>query len=401
LDDDGQSVEPIYYVPIIPMALVNGTKGIGTGFSTDIMCYNPVQIIEYIKRKLSGTVLAEASAPAPAPIEPFYKNFKGTIRRVGDTKYLFKGCYTILDEKRIRITELPVGTWTEDYKKFLEHLIEPPAASKDKDKSSPASSAPIVKEYNDMSTDTTVDITVTMAPNIIKTYGEKATEFECNLLEKSLGLYTTQSTTNMNMFDANEKLKKYSSAEEIIDDYYGVRLEYYEKRKQYILNALTRELLVLSNRARYITELLDDTIDLRRKTNKMLTALLKERKYDLYIAGKDKEQEISGDSNSSSDADDENGYKYLLKLPMDSVSEENVSRLLAEKEKKEKELSELGSKSLEQLWQNDLEELEAEYAKFVERTSLTEVAQSSATGSSSLKSKSKLKSVVSGGKAAK
>ena len=401
LDDDGQSVEPIYYVPIIPMALVNGTKGIGTGFSTDIMCYNPVQIIEYIKRKLSGTVLAEASAPAPAPIEPFYKNFKGTIRRIGDTKYLFKGCYTILDEKRIRITELPVGTWTEDYKKFLEHLIEPPAASKDKDKSSPASSAPIVKEYNDMSTDTTVDITVTMAPNIIKTYGEKATEFECNLLEKSLGLYTTQSTTNMNMFDANEKLKKYSSAEEIIDDYYGVRLEYYEKRKQYILNALTRELLVLSNRVRYITELLDDTIDLRRKTNKMLTALLKERKYDLYIAGKDKEQEISGDSNSSSDADDENGYKYLLKLPMDSVSEENVSRLLAEKEKKEKELSELGSKSLEQLWQNDLEELEAEYAKFVERTSLTEVAQSSATGSSSLKSKSKLKSVVSGGKAAK
>ena len=401
LDDDGQSVEPIYYVPIIPMALVNGTKGIGTGFSTDIMCYNPAQIIEYIKRKLSGTVLAEASAPAPAPIEPFYKNFKGTIRRVGDTKYLFKGCYTILDEKRIRITELPVGTWTEDYKKFLEHLIEPPAASKDKDKSSPASSAPIVKEYNDMSTDTTVDITVTMAPNIIKTYGEKATEYECNLLEKSLGLYTTQSTTNMNMFDANEKLKKYSSAEEIIDDYYGVRLEYYEKRKQYILNALTRELLVLSNRARYITELLDDTIDLRRKTNKMLTALLKERKYDLYIAGKDKEQEISGDSNSSSDADDENGYKYLLKLPMDSVSEENVSRLLAEKEKKEKELSELGSKSLEQLWQNDLEELEAEYAKFVERTSLTEVAQSSATGSSSLKSKSKLKSVVSGGKAAK
>ena len=395
MDDDGQSVEPIYYVPIIPMALVNGTKGIGTGFSTDIMCYNPAQIIEYIKRKLSGTVSADASAQAP--IEPFYKNFKGTIRRVGDTKYLFKGCYTILDEKRIRITELPVGTWTEDYKKFLEHLIEPPAATaaaskdKDKDKSSPASSAPIVKEYNDMSTDTRVDITITMAPNIIKTYSEKATEFECNLLEKSLGLYTTQSTTNMNMFDANEKLKKYSSAEEIIDDYYGIRLEYYEKRKAYIVNALKRELLVLSNRARYIMELLDDTIDLRRKTNKMLTALLKERKYDLYIAGKDKDQEVSG----GSDTDDENGYKYLLKLPMDSVSEENVARLLSEKTKKEKELSELGSKSLEQLWKNDLEELEAEYTKFVQRTALTEVSLS-ATGGSSLKSKLKSKSTSGG-----
>jgi DNA topoisomerase-2 len=300
-----------------------------------------------------------------------------------------------LDEKRIRITELPVGTWTEDYKKFLEHLIEPAAAaaaatatSKDKDKSSPASNAPIVKEYNDMSTDTTVDITVTMAPNIIKTYREKATEFECNLLEKSLGLYTTQSTTNMNMFDANEKLKKYSSAEEIIDDYYGVRLEYYEKRKQYIINALKRELLVLSNRARYITELLDDTIDLRRKTNKMLTALLKERKYDLYVAGND-------DKDNSSDTNDENGYKYLLKLPMDSVSEENVARLLTEKTKKEKELSDIGSKSLEQLWQNDLEELEAEYTKFVQCTALTEVA-SSTTGGTSLKSKLKPKSNTGG-----
>ena len=405
LDDDGQSVEPIYYVPIIPMALVNGTKGIGTGFSTDIMCYNPAQIIEYIKRKLSGTVSADAStsasAPAPAPIEPFYKNFKGTIRRVGDTKYLFKGCYTILDEKRIRITELPVGTWTEDYKKFLEHLIEPAAAaaatavSKDKDKSSPASNAPIVKEYNDMSTDTTVDITVTMAPNIIKTYGEKTTEYECNLLEKSLGLYTTQSTTNMNMFDANEKLKKYSSAEEIIDDYYGIRLEYYEKRKQHIINTLTRELLVLSNRARYITELLDDTIDLRRKTNKMLTALLKERGYDLYTTGASEDNVSNSGSTGSGNTDDENGYKYLLKLPMDSVSEENVARLLTEKTKKEKELSELGSKSPEQLWKNDLEELETEYTKFVQRTALTEVV-SSATGGTSLKSKLKSKSSTGG-----
>ena len=350
------------------MALVNGTKGIGTGFSTDIMCYNPAQIIEYIKRKLSG------AGSAQTPIEPFYKNFKGTIRRVGDTKYLFKGCYTILDEKRIRITELPVGTWTEDYKKFLEHLIEPPAAAaskdkdKDKDKSSPTSSAPIVKEYNDMSTDTHVDITITMAPNIIKTYGEKATEFDCNLLEKSLGLYTTQSTTNMNMFDANEKLKKYSSAEEIIDDYYGVRLEYYEKRKAYMVNALKRELLVLSNRARYITELLDDTIDLRRKTNKMLTALLKERNYDVYVANKGETNQAN--DGSSGDTDDENGYKYLLKLPMDSVSEENVTKLRNEKAKKEEELGNLGSKSLEQLWQNDLAELEVEYTKFVERTAL-------------------------------
>ena len=359
LDDDGQSVEPIYYVPIIPMVLVNGTKGIGTGFSTEIMCYNPAQIIAYIKYKLAG-----ASAPASV-IEPFYKNFKGTIRRVGDTKYLLKGCYTILDDKKIRITELPIGTWTDNYKKFLENLIEPPAGSKDKDKDGSASSAPIVKEYNDMSTDTHVDITVTMAANIIKTYSEKATEFECNMLEKVLGLYTTQSTTNMNLFDSKEKLVKYSSAEEIVDSYSVTRLEFYGKRKDALIAALRKELMVLSNRARYITELLEDKIDLRRKTNKQLVELLKERKYDSMDAKDAGSDENGGDEQSGQG---QQGYKYLLKLPMDSVSEENVKKLLNEKEKKEKELSELSSKTVEQMWMKDLEELEVEYNKFVEAT---------------------------------
>ena len=188
-------------------------------------------------------------------------------------------CYTILDEKKVRITELPIGTWTDNYKKFLENLIEPPAGSKDKDKDKDkdgaASSAPIVKEYNDMSTDTHVDITVTMAANIIKTYSEKAAEYDCTMLEKVLGLYSTQSTTNMNLFDANEKLVKYGNAEEIADAYSVTRLAFYGKRKDALIAGLRKELMVLSNRARYITELLEDTIDLRRKTNKQLVELLK------------------------------------------------------------------------------------------------------------------------------
>ena len=379
LDDDGQSVEPIYYVPIIPMVLVNGTKGIGTGFSTDIMCHNPTQIIAYMKHKLMAVSSATPS------IEPFYKNFKGTIRRVTETKYLFKGCYTILDEKKIRITELPVGTWTDTYKKFLENLIEPPASSakdkdkdkdkdkekdkdKDKNKEGGVSNTPIVKEYNDMSTDIHVDITVTMAANIIKTYSEKPTEFECNMLEKVLGLYTTQSTTNMNLFDAKEKLVKYSSAEEIVDSYSVTRLEFYAKRKDALIAAIRKELMVLSNRARYITELLEDKIDLRRKTNKQLVELLRERKYDsMDVAGSGHENE-SDEHSLQQGQQGQQGYKYLLKLPMDSVSEENVEKLLNEKQKKEKELSELLSKTVEQMWLKDLEELEVEYNKFIEAT---------------------------------
>jgi DNA topoisomerase-2 len=394
LDDDGQSVEPIFYVPIIPMVLVNGVKGIGTGFSTDIMCYNPQEIIDYIKHKLTP-----ASAPAlvSAPtINPFYKNFKGTIQRITDAstsasastaaKYLIKGCYTILDDKKIRITELPVGTWTEDYKKFIEQLIEPVAKKSSGDAaggsasaSAAASAIQLVKDYNDMSTDTIVDITLTMMPNIIATYRDKVVEHGCTMLEKCLGLYTTQSTTNMNMFDANEKLKKYNTPEEIVDDYYPVRIEYYQKRKTYLLDTLRKELLVLSNRARYIGEILDDTIDLRRKTTAMMVQILKDRNYDVQ----------QGDD----DGDLVAGYKYLLKLPMDSVSEENVEKLRTEKEKKEKELAHLESKTTENLWQDDLAELEEEYKKFMERSSGEEGTNTKTEGgSSTTKTKAKPKS---------
>jgi DNA topoisomerase-2 len=390
LDDDGQSVEPIFYVPIIPMVLVNGVKGIGTGFSTDIMCYNPQEIIDYIKYKLT---LASAPVSTPAPtINPFYKNFKGTIQRIVDTstststaaKYLIKGCYTILDDKKIRITELPVGTWTDDYKKFIEQLIEPVAKKSDSAGAGSAASASavqLVKDYNDMSTDAIVDITLTMMPNIIATYRDKVVEHGCTMLEKCLGLYTTQSTTNMNMFDANEKLKKYNTPEEIVDDYYPVRIEYYQKRKTYLLDAMRKELLVLSNRARYISEILDDTIDLRRKTTAMMVQILKDRKYDTQ----------QGDDGESGSA----GYKYLLKLPMDSVSEENVEKLRTEKEKKEKELAHLESKTTQNLWQDDLAELEEEYKKFMACSSAeegTKTKTKSEYGSSTTKVISKVKS---------
>ena len=129
LDDDGTLVEPIYYVPIIPMILVNGTKGIGTGFSTDIMCYNPLQIISYLEAKLKNKVnKSEFNI-----IEPYYRGFKGKIYAVDDNrkKYIIKGVYEIIGKDKIKITELPIGTWTQDYKEFLESLINDNKVTKD------------------------------------------------------------------------------------------------------------------------------------------------------------------------------------------------------------------------------------------------------------------------------
>jgi DNA topoisomerase-2 len=355
IDDDGQMVEPVYYAPAIPMILVNGSKGIGTGFSTDVMPHNPLQIIAYIRSMLTS------AADRPI-IEPYFKGFKGTIRNIApatnaasatSAKYLIKGTYEIIADRKVRITELPIGTWTDDYKEFLEKLMESPAASaSDKDKSaasSASSSSPVLKEYTDMSTDSVVDITVTFHPSYPHTPKDLQAaivdaDAGTNKLEKLLGLFTTQSTTNMNLFDAREKLRKYATIYDIIEDYYVERLALYTKRKTAMLAQLANELRVLSNRAKYIQEVLDDKLELRRQTKEAIFAKMVAHGYE-HIEG---------------DAD----FKYLLKMPMDSVTDENVRHLLSDRDSKRAQYQGLTDTTIQALWTRDLDELEGEYRKW-------------------------------------
>jgi DNA topoisomerase-2 len=357
IDDDGQMVEPIYYAPAIPMILVNGSKGIGTGFSTDVMPHNPLQIIAYIRAMLRD--VAKGSADRPV-IEPYFKGFKGTIKNISteaqQPKFLIKGTYEIIADRKVRITELPIGTWTDDYKEFLEKLMDAPAASdkskgdKDKDKSA---GVPVLKEYSDMSTDSVVDITVTFHPSYPYTPKDLQAaiidaDAGTNKLEKLLGLFTTQSTSNMNLFDAREKLRKYTTIYDIIEDYYTERLALYAKRKAAMLAQLANELRVLTNRARYIQEVLDDKLELRRQTKEAIFAKMTEHGYE-HI-----------------DVDTE--FKYLLKMPMDSVTDENVRNLLSERDTKRAQHQGLQETSIQALWTRDLDELEVEYRKWLAAT---------------------------------
>ena len=347
LDDDGQLVEPTFYAPVVPMVLINGTKGIGTGFSTDIMCHNPLQVIDYIRAMLLKKPEAEWGA-----IEPHYRGFKGSITALAAPgKFLIRGLHSVdADKKQVRVTELPVGYWTEDFKKHLESLIETGA----------------IKDYVDMSTDTVVDFTITFPAT--SDFGALAAVVDHGTaVEKLLKLYTTESTSNMHLFDSQDQLKKYGNVRDIVLDYYATRLDLYGKRKTHQLAAMAAELRVLSNKARYIQELLDGSIDLRRKRGDELTSMLQSKGYDAISQGD--RSEGGGD------------YKYLLKLPMDSVSEENVHKLLKEKGQKELCHATLKGTSIEQLWLADLAELRAEYVTQEEkRVSLASTTVASSTG---------------------
>jgi len=332
LDDDGQIVEPLFYAPIIPMILVNGTKGIGTGFSTDIMCYNPLDIIQYIKNKLSD------SDNSSVEFIPYYEGFKGKIEKITDEKFLIKGCYNKLSVDKIKVTELPIGFWTDDFKELLESLIEP---GTDKDgKKIPST----VKEYDDMSKDTNVDFIITFAKGKLEELEKNKGEHGCNGLEKILKLYTTNTNTNMHLFDENDKLKKYNNIHDIINDYYEVRLQLYQVRKNYMIETLEKELILLSNKAKYIKENLDGTIDLRKKKKEQVVQMLEDKEYDII--------------------DNDNEYKYLIKMPMDSVTEENVEKLYKEKGNKEVELEQIKITTINEMWSQELEQLTIIYLEY-------------------------------------
>jgi DNA topoisomerase-2 len=338
LNDDGLSVEPIYYAPIIPMILVNGSKGIGTGFSTDIMCYNPLQIIDYLQNKL---IYIEDDID----FIPYYEGFNGTITKISDDKVLIKGIYEKIAIDKIRVTELPVGYWTEDFKELIEYWINP---GEDKEKNK---IPPIIKDYEDMSKDTNVDFTIIFVKGKLEEIEKSKGDYGCNGLEKLLKLYTTNTTTNMHLFDANDTLHKYEKISDIIDSYYDIRLKLYQTRKDYMIESLEKELIRLTNRAKYIKENLDGTIDLRKKNKEEVKQMLESKEYDKMM---------------DNDENDYN-YKYLIKMPMDSVTEENVEKLNKEHGNKEAELEIIKKTTINKMWLNELNELKKQYIEYKEK----------------------------------
>ena len=306
LDDDGLIVEPTYYVPIIPMILVNGAVGIGTGFSTKIPCYNPEELINIIQQKIENPSFELDEDPVP-----YYNGFKGKIEKVGDKKYQTSGVFQLSNgNKKVTITELPVGTWNEDYITFLEKSV--------------ADKNHIIKDYSDKSTDKDIHIELVLNKDVNPL--KVLTVFK---------LTSTITTTNMNLFNQDEKLIHYDSVNDIINDFIKVRYSTYTTRKEYLVKNLQVEINILKNKYNYIKEIIDDTIDLRKKRSTEINKMLEDKHYDKI----------------------DNSYNYLIKMPMDSVNMDNYTKLMKEVFAKEKYLAKVIKTTIQQMYVNELNNL--------------------------------------------
>ena len=303
LDDDGYSIEPKFYVPTLPMILINGACGIGTGFSTDIPRFNP----DDVKKRLLDLVEDE-DADIPE-MTPWYKGFKGTIEKTDENKWDTTGVYKIEDSKVI-VTELPIGTWTDDYKSFLDKL----------------ETDNVIYSYLNNSTETEVSFTIKIPKETIKEWTSD------NSITKKLKLITHLSANNMYVFNEKNQIVKMESPEEIIFHFWRIRNDYYIKRQKNILNKLDSELKIINSRIRFINDIIDDKIIVFRKKLEYINKQLEDNDYHKV----------------------ESSYKYLTDMQIHSFSEETVTKL----EYKQKELQETYNKnkdySLKDFWINDV-----------------------------------------------
>merc|ERR1712142_1257062 len=356
LMDDNQKIEPEFYMPILPMVLVNGADGIGTGWMTKIPNYNPREIVANLQRLIRGE--------EPKEMMPWFKNFKGTIEQLDHQRYVINGEIATLSDTRVEITELPVKTWTNAYKETLETMLTG-------NEKSPA----VIQDYKDYNTDKTVKFIVQLSE-------AKMREVETTQgLHTFFKLQTTMSTTSMVLFDHLGCLRRFENVGEILREFYVLRLEYYAKRKKYLEGLLGSEACKLSNQARFILEKCDGSLKIENKKKKIMIDELVRRGYDSdtikawkkSVAGCDDEEEENNPDSQEVNEGKEKGpdYDYLLGMPMWNLTQEKKDELCRKRDEKHQELEKLKVTSKEQLWENDL----AEFSEKLDEVEAKEAAE--------------------------
>ena len=242
LEDDGMLIEPKYYIPILPMVLVNGSEGIGTGYSTNIPCYNPKDIISNLKILIDTDGKGEQMS-----MTPWYKGFKGKIQKEAENKFTTTGVFTRINNTTIEITELPVGKWTQTYKEFLDGLVEENE----------------IIDYVNNCDDLIINFKVMMQKSVIDQL------ISNNELIKKLKLTTSINTSNMHVFDEECKIRKVSCPEEIIYRFYKIRKNHFSKRKNYLIEKINKEYSILEAKVKFINYVISEKIVLfnRKKEN--------------------------------------------------------------------------------------------------------------------------------------
>lgn len=348
LDDDGYNIEPVYYVPVVPLVLVNGATGIGTGFSTNVACHNPRDVAANIIRLLNGQ--------PTQPMTPWYRGYCGEITPT-ERGWMSYGIWKRLDDKTIEVTELPIGRWTDDYKEFLESASfeDPTNGNKKRRQLAPISS------YSNYSTEANVRFVVKLSRAVSD-----------RDIPSVLHLTTAISISNMHLYNSRGVIQRYDSTSDIFAEFFGVRMKHYEKRREYLKQKQHKRLTLSLSKLRFLQEIQNDTISVYKKSKVDIEQLLDAAKYPRLgtetdmVPGEQTGALVSGD------------FSYLTSMQIASFTEERLAELEKVIQDTRRQLADLEQITPAQMWREDIDTFLSSLSLQDEKDILAREATSSA-----------------------
>uniref|UniRef100_F1KYQ9 DNA topoisomerase (ATP-hydrolyzing) n=1 Tax=Ascaris suum TaxID=6253 RepID=F1KYQ9_ASCSU len=336
IEEDNMRIEPQWFCPIIPMVLVNGAEGIGTGWATKVLCYNPKQVIRNVQRMIDGQPLQK--------MVPFYRNFTGTIKEASEGRFHISGTVTLRPSRKnahfiqAEITELPVGVWTQRYKeKVLDVLAK----------------SGIISGYKELHTENAVRFLLELPKG--SGIWSSANGGRKHALHKTLKLDTVLGTSSMVLFDENNSLRRFTRIEEIFELFFEVRRQKYIERRDHQIGVLDAKLRFYENQCRFVEAVLNKEITIEGKSRTDIESTLRQRHFEPNPL-KAPNHEDGNELNKSE-------FSYLLDMPIIRLSNEEVKSLIESRDAKVTEMNMLKGKDWKDMWHEDLRNLTVQLEK--------------------------------------
>lgn len=300
---EGQQIEPMFYVPSLPILLVNGSEGVSSGFAQKILPRNPDDIKKYIKDKIQGK-------NPKSNLIPYYNGFGGTVEQgENSSQWLIKGVMKVTGINKVEISEVPIGYDLKTYIDVLDKLED--------DK--------VIQGYRDLSEDDNYRFEVNVPSKFLKEWSQEELMNKLKLIKKVSENYTC--------IDENNKIVVYESVKEIIDHYIEVKLKSLEARKEHLKGKLEDEIRYDYSKYLFIKMIVENSL------------IVAKRKKDDIIKDLDKVKDILTKDDS---------YDYLLNMNILSLTEERMTKLESDIKTKKADLDALIKKSIQQLWTEEI-----------------------------------------------
>jgi DNA topoisomerase-2 len=302
--EEGVQIEPEFFLPIIPAVLLNGSSGIAVGFATNILNRNPIDLVDACLNLLNGRKVPT--------LLPWWKEFSGEVKPTGNpNQYVMSGSYKVANTTTVEISELPPSITYQKYEAHLNSLLEKGT----------------IYSYDDNCSGG-INYTLKFSRNTLADLIKKGK------LDSLLKMQENE-TENLTCLDEFGKLKIFESVTELVEYFVKFRLSYYDKRKSYLLDKISKELTVLSNRAKFIKLIIEGKLIVSNRPKAEIVTNLEKLKFDQV----------------------NDSYNYLLSMAISSLTKEVYEQLIKEVGEKSDELKKVQETEPIDMYRTDLNEL--------------------------------------------